>query len=66
VAEARAGEVLINHLHLGLLAFLGQPAACQIDQRLAKRNRKRDGEAGLRHPNIVDEIKGLDALRQSA
>src|SRR6202030_161138 len=53
VAEARAGEVRIHHLSLGLLTFLRLSAGGDVDQRLAERDSERNRESRLRYPDIV-------------
>ena len=64
VTEAGAGQVGVHHLHLGLLAFLRLAAGGDVDQRLPECDGERDREAGLRDPDVVNEVEGLDFLGQ--
>ena len=66
VAEPRTGQVLIDELHLGLLALLRLTAGCDLDQRLAQSDREGNGKARLSHPDTVDQIEGFNTLGQGA
>jgi hypothetical protein len=45
-----------------LLTLLRLSAGGDVDQRLAERDRKRNGESRLRDPDVFNEIEALDLL----
>jgi hypothetical protein len=59
VPESRAGQVLVHQLHLGLLAFTGEPRCRQRDQRLAQGDGHGDSAPRFAHPDPVDLVKRL-------
>src|SRR5689334_25202249 len=61
--ELRPGEVAVDQLHLGLLAFARLARAGDVDQRLAQRDRDRKCAFGFRDPDAIEKIEVLYTLR---
>ena len=57
LAEARAGQITVNHLHFALLAFGRHAAERHLEERLTEHDRHGQRDRRSDHPDTVDEIE---------